>query len=1392
MSREEVMEGRAPWRSLDELAGTPGFEERLGREFPLHAATWDEGLSRRRFLELSGASLALGGLVACTRQPREKIIPYVKQPEEVLPGRPLWFASSFTLAGYASGLLVESHMGRPTKIEGNPDHPSSLGATTAFAQASVLSLYDPDRSQTISEFGRTRTWNAFLEALGAKIKPIRGLGGEGLRILTGAVTSPTLAGQLKGLLAAMPKAKWHQWEAAGRDRVRAGARLVWDAPVDVRYDFSKADVVVTLDADPFVEGPGALPYARQFARRRRAAATDPAAAAVRFYAVDTFPSTGGVLADHRLALSPRDLPAAAAALAAELGVGSVAKPAGLDGEPAAFVSAAAADLRKAAGRSVVVPGEYAPPGVHALAQAMNLLLGNVGTTVLLTDPVEAAPVDQLASIRDLAADLAGGKVELLVVLGANPVFDAPADLDFASVIQKAAFRVHLGLYNDETAQYCPWVVNEAHPLESWSDGRGHDGTLTIQQPLIDPLYGGKSAHDLLEALAVAGTETPARTAAEIVKASSPLSRLAGFDAIWRKSLHDGLVAGSAFAPKNVPARPDAGARAVEALGVAARSFSPAGAAVNVLLRPDQGLFDGRFANSSWLQELPRPQSKLVWDNAAHLSVRTAKQLGLAPDDVVTISSGDRKIEAAVFVLPGHPDGTVTLHFGYGRTRAGKVGNGTGVDVYPLRTSAALWEIPGAKIEKTGKRYPLVTTQQHFNMEGRNLARHGTLAEYRKNPGFVEEMNEPGYKATSLYPPYEYKTHAWGMAVNLSACTGCNACVVACQSENNIPTVGKDQVSPRPRDAVDPDRPLLRGTAGAPDSPEPARLLHALREGALRGRLPGRGHDAQRGRSQRDDLQPLRRDEVLLQQLPVQGAAVQLLRVQREPEAPRDGAPREPRRDRPDARRHGEVHLLRAADQPGPDRRREGEPAGEGRRDRHRLPAGLPDGGARLRRHQRSGREGDGAEEGAAQLLAPRDAEHRPADDVPREALEPAPGARDTAGGRAREGGARLMSALLERPPLIAPGHTPATVTDKIAATVLDKTPRWWILGFAVSFLILLMFLNAVAYLFLKGVGIWGINIPVGWGFDIINFVWWIGIGHAGTLISAILLLLRQQWRTSINRFAEAMTLFAVACAGMYPILHLGRPQLFYWLLPYPNTMGMWVNFRSPLVWDVFAVSTYATISAVFWFMGLIPDLATLRDRSTHPVGKYVYGALAMGWRGSAKHWHNYETASLLLAGLCTPLVLSVHTIVSWDFSVGIIPGWHATIFPPYFVAGADLRRLRDGHPARRAAPDRLRAAGLHHDAAPEQHGQDPARDRADRRLRLRHGDLHGVVQRQPVRVVHDHEPRHGAVPVPLDRPDRSATPSRRSSSGSSGSGTPSRPSSSSRSSSASGCGSSAS
>ncbi len=789
----EGRSGRAFWRSLEELSGSPEFARLLEREFPSHAAEWEEGLSRRRFFELAGASLALGGLAACTRQPREQIVPYVKQPEEVVPGRPLFFATAFPLAGYATGLLVESYTGRPTKIEGNPDHPSSLGATDAFAQASILGLYDPDRSQTLTQFGRIRTWQALGDAVGARMKSLRGLQGDGLRILTGSVTSPTLAGELKALLAALPKAKWHQWEAAGRDRVREGARIAFGQPIEIRYDFEKADVLVTLDADPLTEGPGKLSNARQFAGRRRAMAKDPKAPAVRYFAFETAPTAGGVLADHRVPVSAANLPAVAAALAAAAGVPGAAAPSGLDEATRTLVSTAAGDLRESPGRAIVVAGEYAPPGVQALAHAINREIGAFGTTALVTDPVEAIPLDQAASLKELAADLAAGKVDLLVLLGVNPVFDAPADLDFASAMKKAALVVHLGLYADETGAFAEWHVPEAHYLETWGDSRGHDGTVAIQQPLVDPLYDGKSALEMVQLLQIAGTETPPKTPLEIVKSHWNKARGgADFEAFFRKSLHDGVVAGTALAPKAVVPSPDAAVRALATLGVSARAVHAEADSLTVLFRPDPGLFDGRFANNGWLQELPRQRTTVVWDNPVHVSPATAQRLGVATGDVLALTVGGKRVEIPAVVVPGQPDGTLTLHFGYGRTRAGRVGNGTGFDVFPLRTTGALWEAP-ATATRTGGTYDVVTTQHHFNMEGRNLARAGTFGEYRKNPAFVAEMSEGDGPPVSLYPGFAYPNHAWGMAVNLSACIGCTACVVACQAENNIPVVGKDQV-----------------------------------------------------------------------------------------------------------------------------------------------------------------------------------------------------------------------------------------------------------------------------------------------------------------------------------------------------------------------------------------------------------------------------------------------------------------------------------------------------------------------------------------------------------------------------------------------------------------------
>ena len=767
----KTLDGPGFWRSLEEYASTPEFEEQLGREFPQYASEWDSGVSRRRFLELSGASLALAGLTACVKQPREGLVPYVRQPEEVVPGRPLFFATGSTLSGYATGILVESNTGRPTKIEGNPEHPASLGATDLFAQASVLSLYDPDRSQTITKLGQIRTWPDFADELQARVKTARAILGEGFRLLTPTVTSPALAAKIRDLNALLPKARWHQWEPAGRDSVRAGARLAFGQYVETRYDFGRADVVVSLDADPFTFGPGCLAYARAFARRRREAATG-SGAPPRYYAIETTPTSSGTLADHRISLKPSELHAAAAAISAAV--------AGKSADPRfPWVAACAADLKANAGRGLVIPGEHAPAEVHAIAHLLNDALSNLGATSILTDPVEAEPVDQLASLSSLVSDMKAGRVDTLLILGGNPAFDAPAGLGFVDALQKVSFRARLGLYDDETSQYCPWHVNEAHELEAWGDARAFDGTVTLLQPLVEPLYGGKSA---LEVLAAALGQ-PAAKGLDLLRAHWQKQHPAGFDAFFRKSLHDGFVEGSAPPARllkptaNVPA--PAAAPAADATGL------------EIVFRTDPGIFDGRFANNGWLQEVPKPLTKLTWDNAAHMSPATAARLGVKNEDLVSVAAAGTSLAAPVWILPGQPDDVVTLHLGHGRTRAGRVGNGTGVNVYRIRAAAGLW-LATASVQKTQGTFALATTQHHFNMEEkRHLVRTGTFEEYRRDPGFARRLEE--VPKISLYPGFKYEHHAWGLAVNLSACTGCNACVVACQSENNIPTVGKDQV-----------------------------------------------------------------------------------------------------------------------------------------------------------------------------------------------------------------------------------------------------------------------------------------------------------------------------------------------------------------------------------------------------------------------------------------------------------------------------------------------------------------------------------------------------------------------------------------------------------------------
>jgi MoCo/4Fe-4S cofactor protein with predicted Tat translocation signal len=795
--------GRKYWKSLEELSRDAQFSARLDehvrREYPSQAEMLADPVQRRTLLQLMGASLALAGISSCTRQPDEHVLPYAKSPESLIPGKPLYFATAMPWASGAIGLLVESHMGRPTKCEGNPDHVASLGGTDLFTQASVLDLYDPDRSTTIVRNGRSATWDDFVSAFGPDLEAQKQKGGAGLRILTGSVISPTLAAQLAEVLKLFPRARWVQSEPVSRDNQRLGALLAFAEDVAPRHDLSKAEVVVALECDLFAEGPASVRLARQWAARRR-----DAAMMNRLYVVESTATGTGSMADHRLALAPAAIDRLARALAQTLGVDvGAAGGAQLGGEEAAFVAALAKDLKAQAGKSVVIAGEPLSGQVHALVNAINVQLGNLGASVEFAEPAAVAPVEQGAGLADLAREMARGEVELLCILDANPVYDAPVDLEFVAAMQKVPLRVHYGLREDETAVLCQWHVPATHYLEHWSDARAFDGTLSVVQPLVAPLYGSKSVHEFVALLA----GKPGSAGYDLLRESwkATLGAPADFETRWQRAVHDGFLAGSRVDARSVSLkRFDAGAAPAE---------MNAGGELELALRPDPSIFDGRFANNGWLQEVPKPLSKLTWDNALYLSPETAKSRGVQSGDVVELTHAGRKLKLAVWVQPGQAPNVGTLHLGFGRTRAGKIGNGPGFNAYALRTHAAPWG-GSATIAKTGETYSLACAQEHhtINEHGleRDLVRETTAAGFAGGdfgaprhahgapaPKADGHGEKPGHAEGALvtqYAGYKYEGYAWGMVIDLSTCTGCNACVIACQAENNIPIVGKEQVA----------------------------------------------------------------------------------------------------------------------------------------------------------------------------------------------------------------------------------------------------------------------------------------------------------------------------------------------------------------------------------------------------------------------------------------------------------------------------------------------------------------------------------------------------------------------------------------------------------------------
>lgn len=770
------------WRSLDELVGTERFQDLLEREFPRLLPESGSNLSRRRFVQLMGASLALAGLSGCTIQPEEYILPYNKQPEELLPGKPNYFATVSPVGAYGRGILVESHHGRPTKVEGNPDHPSSLGATDLFDQASILDLYDPDRSQAPRQLGRLRSWEKFASDIGTALEAHARLNGAGLAVVMENTTSPTVRGQIDRLRERYPEANLVFYDAAGSDGSRHGATLAFGQPTEVHYDLSRADVIVTLDCDLLTEGPGAVRYARDFADRRRVVEDDRSMN--RLYAVESSPTNTGVLADHRHPLSPEGVRDFALGLAAALGVEG-ASDAEVDPQIRARARVAAQDLRAHRRRGLVVAGEACPAEVHVLAHAINHGLSNVGTTVRLSDPVVADTGDGTEGLRRLTAAMHAGTIDLVFLVGGNPVYDAPVELDFANALQKVESRVRVGLYDDETSAYCQWHLPTSHPLESWGDLVAHDGTVSIQQPLIQPLYDTRSVPEFLECL----LGDPQARGLDLVRAHWRQVRGAeGFDRSWRRWLHDGRIDGTGGEDRPRTLRPDAVRSAVTALS---RRQRPVGS-LTVVFRPDPTVQDGRRANNGWLQECPKPHTRITWDNAALIAPRTAEELGVSNEEMIRLTVDGRSLEVAAWILPGHAPDTITLHLGYGRTRAGRVAEGCGFDAYTLRTQQNRWEVPGATVEPLGRRHALASTQMHQNMEGRDLVRTGTLDELQH--GHLHHPHKHADVNASLMPGFDYSEgHRWGMSIDLSTCTGCNACVVACHAENNVSIVGKDEV-----------------------------------------------------------------------------------------------------------------------------------------------------------------------------------------------------------------------------------------------------------------------------------------------------------------------------------------------------------------------------------------------------------------------------------------------------------------------------------------------------------------------------------------------------------------------------------------------------------------------
>lgn len=736
-----------------------------------------------------GASLALAGASGCiTGPPSEQIVSPPRAEPRLTPGQSKAFATAITRGGYAHGVLAQSRMGRPIKLEGNPDHPQSLGATDPITQAALLEFYDPDRSQVVLNERHISTWQAFARDMASSLEPIKRNRGRGLRFLTGATSSPTFIALMDDLLRAYPEARWHQYEPVSDQNQRAGASIAFNRPYGQVLHVEQADVIVSFGCDFLMRLPGSVRYAREFSNRRRVrhSPSGPERGMNRLYVAETSFSVTGANADHRLPARSRDLERIALAVAANAGL-QVQAPATMPSEQRKWAEVVARDLLSHRGTGLVLAGESQPPAIHALVHALNEKLGNVGKTVTLVDDAVAVRSGTMQSLRELVEAMGRNEVELLVLIDVNPVYDAPVDLPFAQLMSKVRRTVHMGLYHDETAQKSHWHLPLAHNLESWGDARAFDGTVTILQPLIQPLYQGRSALELLSLL----RGTPVESSREAVRANWARTwDAASFEVEWRSALRRGVVANSQFSTVPATVLFD---RVSAAVGQLSAQPSEGAESLELVLEPDPTIWDGRYANNGWLQELPKQLSNLTWDHAAIMGRQTASRFGVRDEDMIEIRYGGRSLRAPVWIVPGTAEGAIVLSLGYGRWAAGRVGNHRGVNAYQLRHADSPWLVRAVEVRKTQGRYALATRQSSQRMHGRELVRAETEPRFRASVHELEQHQHKERRHLTMYADTPKQGQQWGMSIDLSTCIGCGACTIACQAENNIPVVGKEQV-----------------------------------------------------------------------------------------------------------------------------------------------------------------------------------------------------------------------------------------------------------------------------------------------------------------------------------------------------------------------------------------------------------------------------------------------------------------------------------------------------------------------------------------------------------------------------------------------------------------------